>query len=69
VRPSEVHSIGLFSHEFIPKGTVIWKFDGRSSATSIVTSPAFSGVQGHDADRKLALTACYVQEKSSTSAA
>jgi len=29
VRPSEVHGLGLFADEFIPKGTVVWKFDGR----------------------------------------
>ena len=29
VRPSEMHGLGLFADEFIPKGTVIWRFDGR----------------------------------------
>ena len=29
LRPSEVHGTGLFADEFIPKGTVIWRFDGR----------------------------------------
>src|SRR6516225_3895295 len=29
LRPSEVHGLGLFADEFIPKGTVIWRFDGR----------------------------------------
>jgi SET domain-containing protein len=29
VHPSGVHSLGLFADEFIPKGTVIWRFDGR----------------------------------------
>jgi uncharacterized protein len=29
LRPSEVHGLGLFADEFIQKGTVIWKFDGR----------------------------------------
>jgi uncharacterized protein len=29
LRSSELHGLGLFADEFIPKGTVIWKFDGR----------------------------------------
>src|SRR3954470_21175324 len=28
VRQSEVHGVGLFADEFIPKGAMIWKFDG-----------------------------------------
>jgi len=26
VLPSKIHGIGLFADEFIPKGTIIWKF-------------------------------------------
>jgi uncharacterized protein len=29
LRPSEVHGLGLFADEFIPKGFVIWRFDGH----------------------------------------
>ncbi len=26
VLPSKIHGLGLFADEFIPKGTIIWKF-------------------------------------------
>ena len=26
IQPSGIHGIGLFANEFIPKGTIIWKF-------------------------------------------
>jgi SET domain-containing protein len=26
IQPSEIHGIGVFADEFIPKGTIIWKF-------------------------------------------
>ncbi|MDO8499997.1 MAG: SET domain-containing protein [bacterium] len=26
IGPSKIHNIGLFADEFIPKGTIIWKF-------------------------------------------
>jgi hypothetical protein len=29
VRPSEVHGIGCFTNEFIPKGKRVWVFDRR----------------------------------------
>jgi uncharacterized protein len=29
VRRSQVHGLGLFAEEFILKGTVVWRFDGR----------------------------------------
>lgn len=29
IGPSKIEGIGLFADEFIPKGTVIWKFDPR----------------------------------------
>ena len=32
LRPSEVHGLGLFADEFIPKGIAIWRFDGRADS-------------------------------------
>jgi len=29
VKESKIHGNGLFAKEFIPKGTIIWKFDSR----------------------------------------
>ena len=29
VCPSEVHGLGVFADEFILKGTVVWRYDGR----------------------------------------
>ena len=27
IGPSSIHSIGLFADQFIPKGTIVWKFE------------------------------------------
>lgn len=29
IGPSSIHGTGLFADEFIPKGTIIWRFDER----------------------------------------
>ena len=26
-KPSPIHGVGLFADEFIPKGTIMWRFD------------------------------------------
>ena len=26
-RPSKIHGVGLFADEFIPKGTITWRFN------------------------------------------
>lgn len=29
IKPSSIHGVGLFAEEFIPKGTVTWRFNPR----------------------------------------
>ena len=44
IGPSKIHGIGLFAAEFIPKGTVVWRFtpgfDARFTAQQILRLPA-----------------------------
>jgi SET domain-containing protein len=56
LRPSEVHGLGLFADEFIPKGTVIWRFDGgvdrRYEESQLAALPA--------EEQERLFTFCYV---------
>jgi len=45
VGPSEIHGFGLIAHQFIPKGTVVWKLE-----------PGFDLVISEDEFKKLPLT-------------
>jgi hypothetical protein len=38
LRPSGVHGLGLFADEFIPKGFVIWRFDGHVDSVTMRAS-------------------------------
>lgn len=43
VLPSDIHGLGLFADEFIPKGTLIWKFlpgfDQRFTSEQVMAFP------------------------------
>lgn len=45
---SEIHGKGLFAAEFIPKGTIIWKFDPEFD--KVISESEFLSLEGNERD-------------------
>jgi uncharacterized protein len=50
LKPSNIHGIGVFADHFIPKGTIVWKFDPdfdiviSEESLKILTEPALEQI-------------------------